>query len=207
MPGTAPKASSSKSTITRVLWKEIKRGDRRKFSATSNDQPSGGGARDLRFRGGDHLAEIMLAMFPRECTVARRRNGAQTDVCRYEGEFCWIEQLSDGSSVERSEVACVEPPTTSRPNEWRITRVHTYDVFTDKLPPHPATGRLLLLLIQTTSQQIWPAFADEATIRTGSGWLPAFRQHVVGCLDLAGDTARSIFGYFEVDTGREYCNA
>ena len=37
------------SNVKLVIYKKIVDGDLRKFSATSNDQPSGGGARDLRF--------------------------------------------------------------------------------------------------------------------------------------------------------------
>ena len=36
-----------------ILYKKIVNGDLRKFSATSNDQPNGGGARDLRFSPAD----------------------------------------------------------------------------------------------------------------------------------------------------------
>ena len=37
------------SNVKLIIYKKIVDGDLRKFSATSNDQPSGGGARDLRF--------------------------------------------------------------------------------------------------------------------------------------------------------------
>jgi hypothetical protein len=195
------------SRISRVLWKEIKQGDRRKFSATANDEPSaGGGARDLRFRGGEHLGDIFKAMFPRESSVSRRRDGMRSVVKRHAGDFCWFEKSADSQNSKHSQVAYVEPPTTARPGEWRITRVHTYDVLREGLPPQPSDGRLLLLLIQTEGDEIWPVFITETSLRTETGWHESFRRHVLACLDRPARADRTIFGYFEADTGRQYCN-
>lgn len=203
----AKRSEADPSRISRVLWKEIKQGDRRKFSATANDKPSaGGGARDLRFRGGEHLGDIFKAMFPRESPVPRRREGKRIVVSRYAGDLCWFEESSDRHESKHSQVAYVEPPTTARPAEWRITRVHTYDVLTQRLPPQPVDGRLLLLLIQTEGQEVWPYFVTEASLRKDEGWLESFRRHVLGCLDRPARADRTIFGYFETDTGRQYCN-
>lgn len=194
--------------ISRVLWKEIKQGDRRKFSATSNDDSSaGGGARDLRFRGGDDLDAIVKAMFPRQNTVMRRRDGCSQPVLQHEGDLGWIDMLADGSRIERFQVAVMEPPTTARPGEWRLTRVHTYPALAEKIPPQPSTGRLFLLLVQTKGEKIWPLFVDEETLRTGSGWQGAFRRHIISCLDRPIRQGRTILGYFEADTGRQYSNA
>ena len=41
--------AESMSEVQLVIYKKIVDGDLRKFAATSNDQPTGGGARDLRF--------------------------------------------------------------------------------------------------------------------------------------------------------------
>lgn len=194
--------------ISRVLWKEIKQGDRRKFSATANlDRAAGGGARDLRFRGGDDLDAIVRAMFPRQNTVMRRRDGQTQPLVQHEGDLAWLDVQEDGSRVERVQVAVMEPPTTARPGEWRLTRVHTYPALAEKIPPQPVTGRLFLLLIQTKSGQIWPLFVEEEVLRTGSGWLAAFRRHILSCLDRPIRQGRTILGYFETDTGREYSNA
>lgn len=194
--------------VSRVLWKEIKQGDRRKFSATANDDTdAGGGARDLRFRGGDDLDAIVRAMFPRDNAVRRRRNGATQMVSQFEGDLWWAEQLADGSWVERSQVITMEPPTTARAGEWRLTRVHTYPALAGRVPPQPSAGRLLLLLIQTIDGKIWPFFATETSLRTDASWEAAFRRHIVSCLDQWDRPGRTLFGYFEADTGREYSNA
>lgn len=208
MAATSKAVGKEKKAISRVLWKEIKQGDRRKFSATSNDDSSaGGGARDLRFRGGDDLDAIVEAMFPRRKTVMRRREGQSQPLVQHEGDLAWIDEMTDGSRVERSQVAAMEPPTTARPGEWRLTRVHTYPPLAEKIPAQPSTGRLFLLLVQTTSGEIWPLFVDEDTLRTGNGWQIAFRRHIIKCLNRPIRQRRTILGYFEANTGREYSNA
>ncbi len=137
----------------------------------------------------------------------RQRDGAPEEVIQREGDLYWIDTLLDGGRVERNQALKLEPATTARPGEWRITRVHTYPGLAGKLPPHPATGRLILLLVQTKSGRIWPFFVDEESLRWGKGWLETFRRHMVNSLDRPLRRNRAILGYFETDTGRQYTNA
>ena len=138
---------SKATTIARVLWKEIRPGDRRKFVAASNDVPTGGGARDLRFRGDEELENIILSMFPHAeeaFVAARAASGSRGIVARSVGT-----SMTEGKSRTKSVAAYMEPPTDARPREWRIVRVHKYEVFQVALPPERDDDRVLLLLIQT----------------------------------------------------------
>jgi hypothetical protein len=60
-----PKALGVKPTgIKRIVYYEIVEGDFRKFQAVSNDAPTGGGARDLRFRQYEKFLEVLKRLFP-----------------------------------------------------------------------------------------------------------------------------------------------
>lgn len=190
--------------IARVLWKEILPGDRRKFVAQSHDSDTGGGARDLRFRGDKELENLILAMFPVTEQVKRKRNRVLIDVTRHRGDFYW---KSGAGSAEKthSEAAYIEPPTSARAGEWRITRVHNYGVFRGPIPLAAPGSRVLLLLIQTDDGKIWPRFATEASLRTGK-WSKAVSQLILGCLDSKKATRRASYGFFDLQTGRTHCH-
>lgn len=189
--------------IARVLWKQILPGDRRKFIAKSHDSDTGGGARDLRFRGDEELEAIVLAMFPDQEQATRRRNRVATPITRHRGQFCW-RSVSGGKQRTHSEVAYIEPPTSAREGEWRITRVHTYEVFQGSLPPVSA-GRVLLLLIQTDDGNIWPRFTTETSLRKDK-WSAAVKQHILGCLDSKKSSRRAAYGFFDLQNGRMHCH-
>ncbi|QND80510.1 hypothetical protein H4W19_01510 [Pseudoxanthomonas mexicana] len=190
--------------ITRVLWKEILPGDRRKFIAKSHDADTGGGARDLRFRGDDELEAIILAMFPDQEKALRRRKGAATDITRNRGLFCWRSTVGE-KHVIKSEFAYIEPPTTAREGEWRITRVHTYEVFQGQLPPERIDDRVLLLLIQTGDGKIWPRFTTEASLRKDK-WSAAVKKQILGCLDSKKSTRRASYGFIDLQNGGTHCH-
>ena len=117
--------STQTGDIARIVFREILEGDRLKFIAQSNISDTGGGARDLRFRGWDQMEEVLRKLFPGTEVAKRRRAGADT-LEIYSGRFHWLRK-SDGVEVSRE--ALLEPPTDARPNEARITRVHEYDCF------------------------------------------------------------------------------
>lgn len=190
--------------IARVLWKEILPGDRRKFVAQSHDSDTGGGARDLRFRGDKELEAIVLAMFPAQEQANRRRKGVSTVINRHRGQFCW--RSGNGANQQtRSEVAYIEPPTSAREGEWRITRVHTYEVFQGSLPPAKPGERVLLLLIQTDDGNIWPRFTTDVSLRKDK-WSAAVKQHILGCLDSKKSERRASYGFFDLQNGRMHCH-
>ena len=85
------------SNVKLVIYKKIVDGDLRKFSATSNDQPSGGGARDLRFSPAKDFLPVFEKMFPNQDGRILR------------GCFSWADH--DATDVE------IHTPTKSRSNE------------------------------------------------------------------------------------------
>lgn len=202
----AAKGAAVPPPIARVLWKEILPGDRRKFLAQSNNEPqTGGGARDLRFGGGSLIEPVVLAMFPKAVSVTRRRKGLPINLTRYEGRFYWKPAGPASSGAISSEAAFIEPPTTARPSEWRLTRVHTYGVFQAELPPEAPEDRVLLLLIQLNNGEIWPRFTTESSLRT-SAWSQKFRTHVLQCLEQPRPSGQAAFGYLELATMTNYCH-
>ncbi|MCC5094286.1 hypothetical protein [Xanthomonas campestris] len=199
------KASQSKRAgIVRVLWKEILPGDLRKFAAQSHDADTGGGARDLRFRGDQDLKAIILDMFPVQEHASRRRNSVATTITRHRGQFCW-NSGSGGTKQTHSEAAYIEPPTSAREGEWRITRVHTYGVFQGSVPAVTGGDRVLLLLIQTDDGNIWPRFTTETSLRKDK-WSEAVKQNILGCLDSKKSERRASYGFFDLQNGRTHCH-
>jgi hypothetical protein len=185
--------------VERVLYREIVSGDLRKFQAESNDTPSGGGARDLRFRPYDEFEDVVRLLFPTERVVERRRNGVVQQVTIFVGRFFWMQ--NDGV---KSAEAIFEPPTTAREGEGRITRVHTYPPLNAKQPLHD--GRLIFLLIQRSDGKVWPHFATEGSLRRGE-WDEAITNTVLTCLD-ADKTARRVArGFVDLVNHHHYCDA
>ena len=195
--------NSKATTIARVLWKEIRPGDRRKFVAASNDVPTGGGARDLRFRGDEELENIILSMFPHAEGAIRRRTSGER-VTRYRGTFCWHVD-DEGKSRTKSVAAYMEPPTDARPREWRIVRVHKYEVFQVALPPERDDDRVLLLLIQTADGNIWPRFTTESSLHKDK-WSKDVKNHIISCLNGKKSQARTAYGFIDLKTSHEYCH-
>jgi hypothetical protein len=201
--GQKAQGKTKATTIARVLWKEILPGDRRKFIAASNDVPTGGGARDLRFRGDEELEKIILAMFPHAEDAVRRRKSGE-NVTRYRGTFCW--NVDDGGKTRTKTVdAYMEPPTDARAREWRIVRVHKYEVFQAALPPESDDDRVLLLLIQTGDGNIWPRFTTESSLREDK-WSKDVKKHIIGCLSGKKSKSRTAYGFIDLQTDHEYCH-
>ena len=83
-----------------VLFKQVREGDIRKLAAQSNDAPTGGGARDLRFPA-EPFAPVLHLFFPD--VVGTSSNGGEIR----KGTLAWV----NASGVERFPVgACnLEP--------------------------------------------------------------------------------------------------
>lgn len=199
---------AAKSAIARVLYKEIKAGDRRKFIARSNDEPAdGGGARDLRFSGLDELRPVIEAMFPTPDSVKRKRKMGQEKLIRHGGTFKWREGEAAVNSQPKSEPAFMEPPTNARPNEWRLTRVHAYSVFQAKgIPEEGENGRVLLLLVQTKDGAVWPHFTTERSLKEGP-WNKKVSKALLDCIRAKRPKNRAVIGYIDFENNTGYCNA
>ena len=185
-------------TVKRLVYKEIKEGDRRKFLAQSNDTASGGGARDLRFSPYDKFRDVFAAMFPQQKKVTRKRGGIQKSETVLLGEFCWMD-----NGVARRMQSQFEPPTDARSLEGRIARVHTYPCFADL--PGTGDGMVLLLLIQQSDGTVWPRFTTENSL-SRPGWDPAVAGAILNCIRAKRRANVAVVGFIDFENGKQYCN-
>ena len=178
--------------IARIVFREILEGDRLKFVAQANISESGGGARDLRFRGWDVMQDALKKLFPETKDAKRRRAGADT-LKIYAGRFHW---LKNGSEISRE--ALLEPPTDARPNEGRITRVHEYDCFTIQ-PPEEGAGRLLVLFIQKLDGSVWPFVITERSLEH-EDWNPLVASFLLSALNAQRRQGTAAYGFVDFTT-------
>ena len=190
--------------VTRILYKEIVEGDRRKIRAQSNDSDTGGGARDFRFGSYEQLLPVIKRMFPNVVKEPRRRGKAISRIDVFQGDFYW--QRAGSGAVEHKS-SFFEPPTDVRPSEGRIVRVHEYACFDTKLiPPHGNGDRVLLLLIQRSDANVWPHFVTERSLRTPGEWDRTVAAELLSCIDAARPANRAVIGYRDFDSHESYCN-
>lgn len=173
--------------ITRLVYKEIVRGDRRKFEAQSNDTPSGGGARDLRYSPYEEFVKVFGRMLP-----TRDAN----DVCT--GHFTWI----DKGAQKRGD-AFFHPPTSVRPNEGRIASVDKY-LPLDTLPSE-SEGTTILIIYQDKHGEVWPYFTTDRSLASGE-WHPAVSELILKCLHAHRRTGVSCCGYIDYEFNEVFCN-
>jgi hypothetical protein len=138
----------SPSGIKRLVFKKIVAGDRRKFEAESNDTPSGGGARDLRFSPYDKFNSIFKRMLPDEVSL------------QYSGDVSWISCRSKGTITTRKNTFF--PPTTSRPNEGRLIQINNN--LPTNLIPNIDEGEAILVFIQNESDEVWVFYTTEKSL-------------------------------------------
>lgn len=145
---------SGSGAVKRFVFKELKAGDIRKFSATSADSTSGGGARDQRFSPYDKFDAVFRAMFKGPPEQKNRKKGSQTvqltvyvspvavhadDTHRTDPSK---EVQHDGESY-LIQTLRYWPPTTVRANEGRLGEVSKLD-----LAPPSNKGRVFLLIFE-----------------------------------------------------------
>lgn len=194
----------SNGAVARVLFKEINDGDIRKFKAESNNEPTdGGGARDLRFGSYPQMKPMFEILFPSTVVRERRRKGTTVQLNILKGTFKWF----DLSGVLHSMDASFEPPTTARPSEGRITKVHTYGCFDPaRVPQGGEEDRIFLLLVQNDNDPaVWPHFAKETSLR-GPGWDESVASRILGCMAAQRAAGQAVIGYFDLVSGESYCN-
>lgn len=188
--------------VARIFYKEIVDGDVRKINADSNDAKTGGGARDFRFGDYDKVAPIMEKFFPEAKTVKRKRNGQQVDVEVRRGRFYW-----NSNNKEESKEVEFEPPTTARPSEGRITRVHEQPSFApNKIPPFNAGNKVLLLVVQCNDGTVWPYFIEESSLSMPGAWDQQVAKTILACINAKRASNRVVIGYRDFVTGDAYCN-
>jgi hypothetical protein len=169
------------------VFKAIVAGDRRKFVAQSNDAPTGGGARDLRFSPYDKFALVFERMLPQK---------DEHGVCR--GQFHWEE-----NGQEKVGDAYFHPPTNARPNEGRLANVDKY------LPKHslPPEGQddVILLILQENDGSVWPYFTTVESLKSDN-WQVNLRDKILGCCEAKRPRHVTMSGFVDFETGEEFCN-
>jgi len=192
-----PTASGGASTVLRLVVREIVLGDRRKFTATSNDVDTGGGARDLRFRPEDKFAPVFARMFPTTKTVTSRRGGVAIQLQVHTGQICWPSVPGPGQApLYQTGQAEIWPSTNARPGELRLVRVHEYG-FSPLLPPSQVNGKTVMMLIQET-QRVVVRFTTESSIRTNN-WHRSIKPFLLRWLD-----SDALSGFIDLQTGEEF---
>lgn len=173
--------------ITRIVYKEIVAGDLRKFKAQSHDTPSGGGARDLRFRPYSEFRKVFERMLP---TI--QPNGV------FAGQFMWVE-----NGIQKTGAAFFHPPTSARPNEGRIANVNKY------LPqgslPAENDSTIILMIVQRDDGSIWPCFTTTRSLESG-GWHAAVSEPILNCLRARRRSGTSCSGYIDYVENERFCN-
>lgn len=165
-----------------VIYKKIVDGDLRKFSATSNDRQTGGGARDLRFSPAPEFMNAFEKMFP-----------------HYDGEL--LHGYFSWENHNATEVF-IHPPTNSRPNEMRIATVH--ECFPAQVIPQDARDCILMLILDKNGK-VWPFFTSEYSLRHDS-WHPRIKQEILKGMNAIRSSKTTPMGFIDFETGRSFTN-
>lgn len=184
--------------VSRIFFQEIREGDRRKLEARSNDAATGGGARDLRAPH-EKFESMFRRMFPNDKVVNRRRDGMSVQVTLYTGKLYWV----DGDD-ERSVDVVYEPPTTARPSEGRIARIHDLPVLANGVPAE-SEGRVFLLLVQRDDGKVFAHYATANALASG-GWNKDIATAIRQCMQ-ATPESHSVRGYVDYVKPERYCHA
>ena len=160
-----------------VVYKQIVEGDLRKFTATSNDSPSGGGARDLRFSPASIFLPIFKRMFP-NCS----------------GKFSWPNGTTSNVRIGL--------PTKARPNEVRICSIN--ECFKGDSIPSNARDCILLIVLDEDNK-VWPSFTSVSSIKN-DGWDPKLKSAILGGLGTPRGSRVTPMGYLDYDNNITYTN-
>jgi len=193
-------AISSSLRPTLVVYKEVVAGDLRKLTATSNDSTNGGGARDLRVPYGT-FRTVMHRIFTQS---GRGRGGVAirtTDVI-----------YLDASQNPQTTQLEYWPPTSSRPNEDRIARIHQSPALGGRLPT-TNRGKVFVLFILFNDQSIRVEYAYEDQLRS-SAWAPEITSAILACLAITENknsgrrgSLLPVQGYYEFGSRAQFCHA
>lgn len=183
--------------VSRIFFQEIREGDRRKLEARSNDTATGGGARDLRVPH-RKFGPMFRQMFSNDKVVTRRRDGMNVDVTLYTGKLYWV----DGDQ-ERFVDVDYEPPTTARPDEGRIARIHDLPVLADGVPAE-SEGRVFLLLVQRDDGKVFAHYVTANALASG-GWNKDLADAIRGCMQATAER-HSVRGYVDYVKSERYCH-
>ena len=165
-----------------VIYKKIVAGDLRKFTATSNDSQTGGGARDLRFSPVDEFFPKFEMMFPNKKEGILR------------GHFYW-------KGLAPTDVE-IHPPTSKRPNEMRVARVH--ECIPQEVFPKDGNDSILIMILDE-SDKVWPYFITEESL-LHDNWHPKIKDNILKWLNAKRRANSSPMGYIDLVHGGVYTN-
>jgi hypothetical protein len=176
-----------------LLYKVITAADVRKLQARSNDSGTGGGARDLRLPFA-RFDGVMSELLPQTRTEPRRRNGVVAETLVRYGTV----RTNAGRPFELT----WEPPTTARPHEGRLARVHA--ALTSP-KDDPALGRVLLFLRKDTVG-VFASYAYEQELKDPKLWGRDFAAEILSSLDDPGRRGNrpSVQGHIDFTAGKHY---
>lgn len=198
--------------VRRLVYKELLRGDYRKLAGASNDTPTGGGARDLRFPYKE-FDGVFARLLPGEQVLPRKRGGQRVDITVRSGTVYLDEKLTDGSVVATPLEMLWESPTDSRATEGRIPRVHASPaaqqllLARDQIPGVDGRPpRVFALFIQDDNQELRVHYAYEHDLRAGE-WAPAVARPILEHLDNVNrHPGRAVLGYIDFMNNVHYAH-
>lgn len=144
--------------VKRIIFREVMEGDLRKFTATSADADTGGGARDFRFTPFNKFDGVFARALPGRATENRVRDGVRTSETLYTATVSIPKK--DGSTITRE--LRFEPPTDSRNGEGRLAQLDKFG-----LEPPVSEGRFLLLIIEDATGAVILTFYSEQDLASG----------------------------------------
>ena len=144
--------------VKRIIFREVMPGDLRKFTATSADSNTGGGARDFRFTPFDKFDGVFARALPGREDEPRVRNKVPTIVTLYTANVS-VPKKNGKPTIRELRF---EPPTTARDGEGRLAQLSKFG-----LEPPTNEGRFLLLIIEDGSANVIVSFYSEQDLASG----------------------------------------
>jgi hypothetical protein len=146
----------------RALFKLVLPGDIRKINAESNNSPTGGGARDIRFSH-ELFKPVVTKMFP---TVTAARKTKRSSLNVRAGTLAYFEDDERHTMEIR-----YWPPTEARNREGRIAQVPRMPSLRAIHYPQ-GQGAVFYLFIQGEDGNLTAHFASERSLREAGRWDP-----------------------------------
>jgi len=188
----------------RVVFKSIEEGDKLKLNARSNLTPSGGGARDFRFSF-EPFQPVMPKLFPNVVQVMRTRDKIRQLIDIREATLVWLDENGEPEQMQIR----YEPPTSSRPSEGRIPRVHQIPPLAVSNLPPPVEGQPFVLFVEESSGNLGVHYVSHFSL-VHHGWHPLLTATVEEALDNRKARHKksedSASGWVDFTTGRTYAH-
>lgn len=179
-----------------MVFRQVLEGDVKKFKAKSNTTPSGGGARDFRFRPYEKFDAVFDRLLSTRKTVTRKRKGKSLSLSVYtEDVTVW-----HGPGATAPHTLVFESPTTARDGEGRICQL---DKLKLKAKGSTADRCEFLILWKDNSGKVFVALVTDRELRAGH-WHEDIAKVLLSCMEQK-KTRSAIQGYHDFKSGRHYC--